>query len=149
MLTRPRQRKSDRLGFTLMEVLLVMAILVILGSVVVANFGNIFGKAKEDVAKTQLHALETPLNTYKLHVGQYPSTETGLESLRTPPSDGNLQQKWRGPYLPKPIPADPWENAYNYERVNDPQTNQMGFRIWSTGADLIDGTDDDITVTSY
>lgn len=149
MLTRTRLRKNDRLGFTLMEVLLVMAILVILGSIVVASFTDILATSKEDAAKTQLQMFELPLNNYQMHVGQFPDTETGLESLRTPPTDGNLQQKWRGPYLQKSIPADPWGNDYNYTRENDPQTNRMGYRIWSAGADMTAETEDDISVTSY
>ena len=149
MLTRTRLRKNDRLGFTLMEVLLVMAILVILGSIVVASFTDILATSKEDAAKTQLQMFELPLNNYQMHVGQFPDTETGLESLRTPPTDGNLQQKWRGPYLQKSIPADPWGNVYNYTRENDPQTNRMGYRIWSAGADMTAETEDDISVTSY
>jgi general secretion pathway protein G len=149
MLTRTRLRKNDRIGFTLMEVLLVMAILVILGSIVVASFTDILATSKEDAAKTQLQMFELPLNNYQMHVGQFPDTETGLESLRTPPTDGNLQQKWRGPYLQKSIPADPWGNDYNYTRENDPQTNRMGYRIWSAGADMTAETEDDISVTSY
>ena len=149
MLTRTRLRKNDRIGFTLMEVLLVMAILVILGSIVVASFTDILATSKEDAAKTQLQMFELPLNNYQMHVGQFPDTETGLESLRTPPTDGNLQQKWRGPYLQKSIPADPWGNVYNYTRENDPQTNRMGYRIWSAGADMTAETEDDISVTSY
>jgi type II secretion system protein G len=104
---------------------------------------------KEDAAKTQLQMFELPLNNYQMHVGQFPDTETGLESLRTPPTDGNLQQKWRGPYLQKSIPADPWGNDYNYTRENDPQTNRTGYRIWSAGADMTAETEDDISVTSY
>jgi general secretion pathway protein G len=149
MLTRTRLRKNDRLGFTLMEVLLVMAILVILGSIVVASFTDILATSKEDAAQTQLQMFELPLNNYQMHVGQFPDTETGLESLREPPTDGNLQQKWRGPYLQKDIPADPWGNVYNYTRENDPQTNRMGYRIWSAGADMTAETEDDISVTSY
>jgi general secretion pathway protein G len=132
-----------------MEVLLVMAILVILGSIVVASFTDILATSKEDAAQTQLQMFELPLNNYQMHVGQFPDTETGLESLRTPPTDGNLQQKWRGPYLQKSIPADPWGNDYNYTRENDPQTNRMGYRIWSAGADMTAETEDDISVTSY
>jgi general secretion pathway protein G len=85
---------------------------------------------------------ELPLNNYQMHVGQFPDTETGLESLRTPPTDGNLQQKWRGPYLSKPVEADPWGNDYEYEKTSE------GYRIWSNGADP-DTDKDDISVTSY
>ncbi len=107
MLTRTRQRKNDRIGFTLMEVLLVMAILVILGSVVVANFGQIFGDAKIDIAKTQLQTLSLPLTKFQFDTGNYPSNDAGLGALRASPADVS-EEKWRGPYLPKNLGADPW-----------------------------------------
>ena len=153
MLTRSRQRKNDRLGFTLMEVLLVMAILVILGSIVVASFTDILATSKEDAAKTQLQMFELPLNNYQMHVGQFPSSESGLEALRTAPADGNLQQKWRGPYLQKSIPADPWGNPYQYVLETDPVSGKKGYKIWSNGpsgqpnGDPPDG--DDVSVYSY
>jgi general secretion pathway protein G len=123
-------------------------ILVVTGVLVYANYTDILAMSKEDAAQTQLQMFELPLNLYHLHAGQYPSTDDGLEALRSAPTDGNLQQKWRGPYLSKAIPTDPWGNPYNYELAYDPQTNQSGYRIWSTGADSLDGTDDDIVVTS-
>ena len=128
---------------------IVLAALLISGSIVIASFTDILATSKEDAAKTQLQMFELPLNNYQMHVGQYPSTESGLEALRTPPNDGNLQQKWRGPYLQKTIPTDPWGNPYNYANEMDPQTNRPGFRIWSFGADMSSGTDDDIIITSY
>lgn len=141
MLTRTRQRKNDRIGFTLMEVLLVMAILVILGSVVVANFGKIFGDAKIDIARTQLQTLSLPLTKFQFDTGDYPSNDSGLDALRTPPSDVS-EEKWRGPYLPKDLTADPWGNNYEYEKTAE------GYRIWSNGPDA-NSDKDDISVTSY
>jgi len=138
MLTRTRQRKNDRIGFTLMEVLLVMAILVILGSVVVANFGKIFGDAKIDIARTQLQTLSLPLTKFQFDTGNYPSTDAGLDALRVAPGDVS-EEKWRGPYLPKELTADPWGNAYQYEKTSE------GYRIWSNGP--ADG--EEISVTSY
>jgi len=117
-----------------------------------ANFDRVAmerAESKKATAETQLQMFELPLNVYLMHVGQYPSNESGLESLRIAPSDGNLQQKWRGPYLQKAIPSDPWGNAYNYERAIDSQTNRSGYRIWSAGPDTMDDTNDDISVTSY
>ena len=140
MLTRIRQRKNDRIGFTLMEVLLVMAIRVILGSVVVANFGKIFGDAKIDIAQTQLQTLSLPLTKFQFDTGNYPSTDAGLGALRTAPGDVSAE-KWRGPYLPKDLAPDPWGNAYQYEKTPE------GYRIWSNGPG--DGDGDDISVTSY
>jgi len=149
MLTRSHQRKYDRLGFTLMEVLLVMAILVILGSIVVASFTDILSESKVDAAKTQLQMFELPLNSYQLHMGRYPGeADNGLEALRTAP-DGS--DKWRGPYLSKEIPTDPWGNPYQYKLITDPN-NRPGYKIWSFGMDMVDNDADDtadIVITSY
>ncbi|MDE0816391.1 MAG: type II secretion system major pseudopilin GspG [Pirellulaceae bacterium] len=139
MLTRIHQRRNDRIGFTLMEVLLVMAILVILGSVVVANFGQIFGDAKIDIAKTQLQTLSLPLTKFQFDTGTYPSNDAGLGALRIAPND-IIPEKWRGPYLPKELPADPWGNPYQYEQIDG------GYRIWSDGPP--NERDGEISVTS-
>ena len=141
MLTRTRQRKNDRIGFTLMEVLLVMAILVILGSVVVANFGQIFGDAKIDIAKTQLQTLSLPLTKFQFDTGQYPTTDAGLGALRVAPGDINVD-KWRGPYLPKELPADPWGNPYHYIETDGE------YKIWSDGPPN-KNPPVEISVTSY
>jgi len=132
-----------------MEVLLVMAILVILGTIVVANFSGILSSSKEDAAKAQLQMFEDALKFYHLDVGQYPTADLGLDALRVRPSDASLSDKWRGPYAEKEIPVDPWGSDFEYALETDPQTNRPGFRIWSFGADLSSGTDDDIIVTSY
>ncbi|MBT4013684.1 MAG: prepilin-type N-terminal cleavage/methylation domain-containing protein [Planctomycetaceae bacterium] len=141
MLTRTRQRKNDRIGFTLMEVLLVMAILVILGSVVVMNFSKVFDDAKEDNAKIQLQALKIPLGMFKLHTGNFPSNDAGLGALLTAPGDVS-EERWRGPYLPTKLEPDPWGNEYDYELTSE------GYRIWSNGPDA-NSNKDDISVTSY
>ncbi len=135
MLTRTRQRKNNRIGFTLMEVLLVMAILVILGSVVVMNFSKVFDDAKLDNAKIQLQALKIPLGMFKLQTGDYPSNDAGLGALLTAPGDVS-EEKWRGPYLPKQLAPDPWGNNYEYEKTSE------GYRIWSNGPDANSNKDD-------
>ena len=147
MLTQSRQRTNDRLGFTLMEVLLVMAILVILGSIVVAGFTDILETSKEDATQTQLQMFELPLNAYKMHVGNFPTADVGLEALRVDPTD--TEGKWRGPYLQKEIPVDQWGNAFIYERVMNPMNNRSAYKIRSSGADGSDGTPDDIEIVSY
>ena len=122
-----------------MEVLLVMAILVILGSVVVANFGKIFGDAKKDIARTQLQTLSLPLTKFQFDTGTYPSTDAGLDALRILPNDV-IAEKWRGPYLPKELAVDPWGNPYQYIKLDD------GYKIWSDGPP--DEKDGEISVTS-
>jgi len=150
-MTRKRQadRRRHRHGFTLMEVLLVMAILVMLGALVVSNFMGIFAKSKVDTATTQMVLFKTPLDTYQLHMGSYPSTDIGLQALRESPSDAVALQKYAGPYLKAAIPKDPWGGDYQYELVTDPASGQAGYKIWSNGPDQQSGNDDDVQVTSY
>lgn len=137
MKRRPRNRK--RRGFTLLEVLLVLAILVILGGMVGFYFANIQGQAFSDVAKTQIEAFEDMLEAYRLHTGRYPTTASGLNALIQAPPDLRNPKKWRGPYTDEAIPLDPWDNPYNYEQISPTQ-----YRIWSMGPDMIEGTEDDI-----
>ncbi len=138
-----RRRLRRRRGFTLMEVLLVLAILVILGSLVVANFSGVFASSKVKAAKAQLGAFKTQLDLYMLDLGSYPTTQQGLQALRTPPPDLANPAKWAGPYAKDDIPKDPWDNDYVYELLGPSQ-----YRISSPGPDGQLGTDDDVVVTS-
>ena len=133
------RRNRRRTAFTLMEVLLVLAILVILGSMVGFFLVGMQKGAYEDLSKTQMGYFEQQLDAYQLHVGSYPSTAQGLDALRNQPQDLPNPKKWRGPYSKKDIPLDPWGNPYQYELVGGDQ-----YRIWSWGPDRQNGTDDDI-----
>jgi len=99
-------------GFTLIELLVVMVIIGLLGALVVPRLFKNVGKSKITAAKAQMAAFETALGAYKLDVGTFPSTEEGLQALRTKPASAN---RWDGPYLPKEIPVDPWGNPYIYK----------------------------------
>lgn len=132
--------RRRRRGFTLMEVLLVLAILVILGSMVGFFIAGMQKGAYEDLARSQIGMFENQLDTYRLHVGSYPSSNQGLQALFQPPADLKNPNKWRGPYTKKQIPNDPWDNPYQYELVGPEQV-----RIWSWGADGANGTDDDVS----
>src|SRR5688572_28661736 len=137
------QRRQRRVaGFTLMEVLLVLTILVILGSMVSFYFIGARRKALMQAAETQMHGFESFLNLYNLDIGTYPTTQQGLQALRQAPSDLGNAQQWAGPYAAKDIPPDPLGNQYQYEQSGD------AFRIWSVGPDGQDGTEDDIEVRS-
>lgn len=134
-----RIRVRSRGGFTLMEVLLVLAILIILGATVTLGYRQIQGNAKKDAARNQVNMLEAAVNAYALSVGTVPTTQQGLAALIEAPSDLKNPAKWQGPYLAKALPNDPWDNQYQYEAMQGEQ-----FRIWSMGPDGASGSEDDI-----
>jgi general secretion pathway protein G len=136
------QHRRRRRGFTLMEVLLVLAILVILGSMVGFFIAGMQKGAYQDLARSQIAMFENQLDVYRLHVGSYPNTNQGLQALRNAPADLPNPARWRGPYSQKDIPMDPWGNYYQYELIGPEQ-----FRIWSMGPDGVSGTEDDVINT--
>lgn len=139
--TRTNHRHHRRSGFTLMEILLVLAILVILGALVGVSFSRIRQNSMIDAAKTQISNLETCVRTYQIDVGKYPASDAGLESLLSPPSDAP-SNKWRGPYLEaSQLPLDPWQNPYTYTLISPDQ-----FEITSNGPDGQQGTEDDVRI---
>ena len=135
-------RRPRRRGFTLVEVLLVLVILMIIASLVVAAYGPIQRQAYINATRTQIKAFKTPLQTYRLNLNDYPSTQQGLEALRDPPADLPNVDKWVGPYLDSPVPLDPWDNPYQYEYPGKYEVDVPD--IWSFGPDGMDGTDDDV-----
>lgn len=99
-------------GFTLLELLVVIVIIGLLAAYVGPKYFAQLGKSEVTVAKAQIEAFGKSLDTYRLDVGRYPSTEEGLAALvAAPPSAG---PKWNGPYLKKGVPADPWGKPYAY-----------------------------------
>jgi len=122
------ENKKRREGFTLIELLIVMVILGLLAALVGPRMFGKVGSSKLKAAKAQISLLETALDTYRLDVGKYPTTDQGLEVLRTKPSD---VEKWDGPYLPKDVPMDPWGKPYVYRSPGE----HGDFDIISYGAD--------------
>lgn len=116
-------------GFTLLELLVVLVILGLLAGLVAPRlFGNV-GKSEVKVARAQIAALETALESYRLDVGRYPTTEQGLAALeKAPPNEA----RWAGPYLKKAVPADPWGNPYVYRF---PGERGADFELGSLGRD--------------
>jgi general secretion pathway protein G len=122
-----RPRAPQR-GFTLLELLVVMVIIGLLASIVAPQYFSQIGKSNTKVARAQIESLIQALDQYRLDVGRYPSTEQGLPSLRVAPQ--NVAQ-WRGPYLKRDVPNDPWGNAYQYKAPG-----QHGeFDLFSLGSD--------------
>ncbi len=108
--------KCRLLGFTLLELLVVMVIIGLLASFVAPKFFDQVGRSEVKTARAQLAALDKALGTYRLDTGHFPSAEQGLAALFVRP--GN-EPKWAGPYLAKSVPLDPWGHAYVYRQPGD------------------------------
>ena len=110
------KRSRPQAGFTLMELLVVLAILGLLMSLVGPRVLNQLGGAKTKTAAIQIKDLEQALEMYKLDVGRYPNTTEGLAALVEKPSSA---AGWNGPYLKSDVPLDPWNREYNYKYPGD------------------------------
>jgi general secretion pathway protein G len=132
-------RSGHRLsGFTLIEVLLVLIILVILGSLAVNVFTGTQDRANIDAATAQTGLVRSAIDLYRLHMIRYPSK---LEDLWVEPSDSDEADKWNGPYMEK-LKPDPWGTPYQYSAEG--KKNKDKYDFWSNGPDRKSGTDDDI-----
>jgi general secretion pathway protein G len=117
-------------GFTLLELLVVLVIIGLLASIVGPRlFGNVT-KSEITAAKAQLDILGKAVDQFRLDVGRYPSTQEGLTVLNVQPPG---EVRWRGPYLKKDVPADPWGVVYQY-RFPASQPN-IDFDLFSFGKD--------------
>ena len=107
-----RQSQRRQGGFTLMEMLVVLAILGLLASLVGPAVLNQLGGAKSKTAAIQIKDLEQALEMYKLDVGRFPTTSQGLDALVKKPAGAS---GWNGPYLKSSVPEDPWGGDYQYK----------------------------------
>lgn len=126
-------------GFTLAEIMLVVAIIGILVSVVVPRFSGRTQDAKLQTTRLQIENISMALDAFEYDCGRYPTSQEGLEALRQAPS--SLRQ-WKGPYLKKSVPLDAWKNTFVY-RV--PGRKNPDFNLASMGPDGREGTADDIS----
>lgn len=136
---KPRRRAARnrrRSGFTLLELLLVLAILVVIGGIVTVNIGGANTEAKVNATKAQLNSLKSNIEMYQIRMSSLPET---LDALRDGPSDAAKKAKWVAPIITE-IPTDAWENSLTYK-----VTGNM-YEIRSGGIDGQVNTDDDITV---
>jgi general secretion pathway protein G len=113
-------------GFTLLELLVVVAIIGVLAGYVGPRYFSQIGKSEVNAARAQIDALEKALDQYRLDTGAYPNAEVGLGALLARP---NNEPKWAGPYLKKAVPPDPWGRPYLYRPTDN------GFAIISYGKD--------------
>ena len=135
-----RDKSAGERGFSLLEILVVLAIMGVLATFVAPRLFNQVDRSKITAARAQAQALKTSMNTLRLDIGRYPTAEEGLSLLVTPPTDEALRSNWFGPYIEGDLPADPWGNSYRYV---PPETDAQGFtlrpRIISLGADNEEG----------
>ena len=135
-------RRAATRGFTMMELLVVLAILGLLAGLAISNVTGIFGGAQASTAQLFVkESMKTSLFTYRMTMGDYPSTADGLQALITAP--GSKADRWRGPYIEGgKIPLDPWGEPYQY--ASPGSKNKGGYDLWSKGPDKQSGTADDI-----
>ncbi|MGE0354237.1 MAG: type II secretion system major pseudopilin GspG [Gemmatimonadales bacterium] len=135
-------------GFTLIEILVVIAVIAILASIVTPMVFRNVGDAKVSAAKTQVEIVATALDAYRLDNDYYPSTAQGLAALRTRPDGEPAALNWRGPYLRKDVPPDPWGRPYVYESPGT--VNPESYDLKSLGRDGQPGGEgEDADVTSW
>ena len=127
-----REKRSNK-GFTLIELLVVILILAILAAMIVPKLIQRSGQAKEAAAKADLSTFARMLEAFRLDCGRYPTTEEGLGALVTQPSDAT---NWKGPYLTKDVPQDPWAHDYVYEY---PGSTEDTYVLMSFGSDGVEG----------
>jgi general secretion pathway protein G len=120
--------RTRPLGFTLLELLVVIVIIGLLAGYVAPRYFSQVGKSEIQVAKAQIESIDKALDQFRLDVRRYPSAEEGLEALANRPAS---LANWSGPYLKKAVPNDPWGRPYVY-RV----PGQKGdFDLYSYGRD--------------
>ncbi len=135
-----KNRTRRRAGFSLMEILLAIALMGIIMSVLVVGFGDVLGANEKKAAEMFVkHSVKPSLTRYRMDMGSYPSSAEGLAVLLNAPS-GDKASRWSGPYVDE-LPNDPWGNPYQYACPG--VHNTKGYDLWSQGQDL-QSTEDDI-----
>ena len=138
---RKHRTRRRHAGFSILELLLVLVILSILAGIVGVRFAGQSGKAKVKAAKAQVVEFGTALNSYEIGIGNFPTTQQGLDALYKQPS-GVDEEDWDGPYMQKRITEDPWGNPWQYRSPGTHDNND--YDLYSFGPDGSDGGGDDI-----
>jgi general secretion pathway protein G len=136
---------QTRRGFTLVELLVVIVVITVLAGLVGPMVFRNVGDSKIAAARAQIELFGLALEQYRLDNDYYPSTDQGLEALRSLPVGDPPARNWRGPYLRKAVPQDPWGRAYVYRSPGD--VNPQSYDLLSFGRDGEtggEGEDEDI-----
>ena len=124
--------KQSNSGFTLIEILVVLAIIAVMASLIGPRLFTNVDKSKVQTATTQVKMIKGTLEALRLDIGRFPTEAEGLAMLNAPPADEKLKTRWRGPYLDEDLPKDPWDTPYQYSM---PGSNGQPFALYSLGAD--------------
>jgi general secretion pathway protein G len=132
----------------LIELLVVITVIAILAGLVGPMVFRNVGDAKGSAARAQIELLALALDQYRLDNDFYPATAQGLAALREKPAGDPEARNWRGPYLRKTVPLDPWGRPYDYKAPG--QVNTESYDLLSLGRDgQPGGSGEDADVTSW
>ena len=141
-------REAGRAGFTLLEILVVITVIAILAALVSPQVFRNVGDAKAGAARAQVEILSLALDAYRLDNDRYPTTGQGLAALVHRPEDDPAPPNWRGPYLRRGVPPDPWGRPYSYESPG--AHDSTGFDLSTPGRDGAPGGEgEDADVTTW
>jgi len=134
-------------GFTLIELLVVLAIISVLAAMVAPSLFQNVGDANVTAARSQIESLALALDAYRLDNGRYPDSQQGLAALRAPPTSGDIAANWRGPYLRRLVPLDPWRRPYVYRMPGRNRADE--FELYTLGRDgQVGGSGEDADITA-
>ncbi len=146
-MSRMHEHRRGR-GFTLVELIVVIAVIATLAAVVGPSVFRNAGDAKVAAARSQVEVFALSLSAYRLDNDLFPSSEQGLQALRVQPTVGETPANWRGPYLSKTIPLDPWGRPYVY--LSPGASNPTSFDLYTLGRDGKPGGEgEDADLTSW
>lgn len=133
-----RMRNLSRKGFTFLEVIVVVAILILLATIIIVRYKGQVDQAKVDRTRIQIKQVEQALETYYLNNGNYPTQEQGLKALVEQPEDDPVPKKWKK--LFDEIPKDSWGQEFIYIIPGE----HKEYDLFSKGPDRSEDTEDDI-----
>src|SRR4051812_20306673 len=138
------RRRARRKGFTLIEVMIVILIVLMLGGLVAWNLMGTKEDAEANIVKIQMQTMQDALKQFRFVYDRYPTDEEGLKVLwdKSAMSDEEGAKKWKA-FLEKPVAKDHYGNEWGYRQKSE-HGNEDTYDLWSYGKDKQEGTDDDI-----
>ena len=142
-----RIQRAVRRAFTLIELLIVIAILLAIGGLVAVNVMSAKDQADVDLATIQIDSFNAAIKRFRLDLNRYPTEGEGLAVLWSQDAieDEEEAVNWKGPYLDDPKPTDDWGNDWIYRFPSEIRDSETMYDIVSIGPDGEEDTDDDIT----